>query len=196
MSFNPKHYWYCERKKLIPQRSAVVEIGCHGSNPPTISEVCDTPITNNHGGTNSPTQYIDTIAWWRPTVCSRNVAINIKVTIVRHNKIKPFKYKVFKQIWTKIIFLKHILLTSLWLLLWLCADQSAVYTFCIQAMYTDPGPQEIGSFCRYRGTVYVQQKKQYNQTINLQENSIVWFLWFFHDDGTCRKTHKIWHKST
>ena len=24
--------------------------------PPTMSEVCDTPITNNHGGTNSPTQ--------------------------------------------------------------------------------------------------------------------------------------------
>ena len=22
-------------------------------NPPTMSEVCDTPITNNHGGTNS-----------------------------------------------------------------------------------------------------------------------------------------------
>ena len=63
-------------------------------------------------------------------------------------------------------------------------------------MYTDPGPQEIGSFCRYRGTDYVQQKKQYNQTIKPQENSIVWFLWFFRDDGTCRKTHKIWHKST
>ena len=25
-------------------------------NPPTTSEVCDTPITNNHGGTNSSTQ--------------------------------------------------------------------------------------------------------------------------------------------
>ena len=25
-------------------------------NPPTMSEVCDTPITNNHGGTNSSTQ--------------------------------------------------------------------------------------------------------------------------------------------
>ena len=25
-------------------------------NPPTVSEVCDTPITNNHGGTNSSTQ--------------------------------------------------------------------------------------------------------------------------------------------
>ena len=24
--------------------------------PPTMSEVCDTPITNNYGGTNSPTQ--------------------------------------------------------------------------------------------------------------------------------------------
>ena len=29
--------------------------------PPTMSEVRDTPITNNQGGTNSPTQQIDTI---------------------------------------------------------------------------------------------------------------------------------------
>lgn len=64
-------------------------------------------------------------------------------------------------------------------------------------MYTDdPGPQEIGSFCRYLGTNYVQQKKQYNQTIKPQENPIVWFLSFFRDDGTCRKTRKIWPKST
>ena len=82
------------------------------------------------------------------------------------------------------------------LILLLCPDQSAVYTFCIQAMYTDSGPQEISSLYRYRGKDYVQQKKQYNQTINPQENSVVWFLWFFHDDGTCRNTHKIWHKST
>ena len=37
----------------------------------------------------------------------------------------------------------------------------------------------VGSFCRYRGTDNEQQKKQYNQTIKLQENSIVRFLWFF-----------------
>ena len=35
-----------------------------------MSEVCDTPITNNHDGTNSPTQQIDTIACWRPVVCT------------------------------------------------------------------------------------------------------------------------------
>ena len=59
-------------------------------NPPTRSEVCDTPIANNHSGTNSPTQYIDTIAWWRPAVCGRNVAINIKVTIMRQTiKLNP-----------------------------------------------------------------------------------------------------------
>ena len=83
-----------------------------------------------------------------------------------NNKTKPFKHKVFKQNWPNIIFFKHILLPSLWWLLLLCPDQSAVYTFCIQAMYTDPGPQEISSLYRYRGTYYVQQKKQYNQTIN------------------------------
>ena len=27
VGFDPKHCWCCERKKLIPQRSAVVEIG-------------------------------------------------------------------------------------------------------------------------------------------------------------------------
>ena len=30
--------------------------------PPTMSEVCATTITNNHGSTNSPTRYTDTIA--------------------------------------------------------------------------------------------------------------------------------------
>ena len=59
-------------------------------NPPTMSEVCDTRITDNHGGTNSSTQYIDNISWWRPAVCGRNVAINIKVTIVRQTiKLNP-----------------------------------------------------------------------------------------------------------
>ena len=46
----------------------------------------------------------------------------------------------------------------------------------------------VGSFCRYRGTDNEQQKKQYNQTIKLQENSIFWFPCFFCDKGTCRKT--------
>ena len=50
-------------------------------NPPPMSEVRDSPITNNHGGTNSPTQQIDTITWWRPAVSGQNVAIKIKVTI-------------------------------------------------------------------------------------------------------------------
>ena len=59
-------------------------------NPPIVSEVCDTPITNNHGGTNTPTQWIDAIAWWRPALCGRNVVINIKVTIVRQTiKLNP-----------------------------------------------------------------------------------------------------------
>ena len=52
-------------------------------NPPTMSEVRDTTITISHGGTNcSPTPENDTIAWWRPAVCGRNVAINIIVAIV------------------------------------------------------------------------------------------------------------------
>ena len=39
-------------------------------------------LLGNHGGTNSSTQQIDTIAWLRPAVCGRNVPINFKVTIV------------------------------------------------------------------------------------------------------------------
>ena len=47
-------------------------------NPPTMSEVRDKPITSNHGGTNSSTQWFYTIAWWRPAVHGRNVAKNDK----------------------------------------------------------------------------------------------------------------------
>ena len=86
--------------EVLPQRIAEGSISSsHNTNNdnnsldrnlPTMSEVCDTPITNNHGGTNSPTQWIDTIAWWRPAVCGRNVVINIKVTIVRQTiKLNP-----------------------------------------------------------------------------------------------------------
>ena len=48
-----------------------------------MNKVRDTPITNIHGGTNSLTQLINTIAWWRHAVRRRNVAINIYVKIVR-----------------------------------------------------------------------------------------------------------------
>ena len=47
----------------LPQRTAKGSVSSpHNANnaldrnPPTMSEVCDTPITNNHGGTNSSTQ--------------------------------------------------------------------------------------------------------------------------------------------
>ena len=58
-------------------------------NAPTMSEVCDTPITDSHVGTNSSTQKIDFIAWWGPAVCGR-VTTNIKVTVVRQMiKLNP-----------------------------------------------------------------------------------------------------------
>ena len=47
---------------------------------------------------------------------------------------------------------------------------------------------QIGSFRRYQVTVHIQQKKQCNQTIKAQKNSIVWFFCFFCDDSTYRKT--------
>ena len=49
-----------------------------------MSKVRDTPITNNHDGT-------------RPAVCGRNVAINIKVTIVRQTI--TLKKPQFLQCW-------------------------------------------------------------------------------------------------
>ena len=41
-----------------------------------------------NGGTNSPSQWINTIAWWRTAVCGRNMAINIKVTFMRQMILK------------------------------------------------------------------------------------------------------------
>ena len=29
LGFDPKHCWYYQRRKLIPQRSVVVAVGCH-----------------------------------------------------------------------------------------------------------------------------------------------------------------------
>ena len=43
-----------------PQRTAEGSVSSSDNaldrNPPTMSEVCDTPITNNNSGTNGPTQ--------------------------------------------------------------------------------------------------------------------------------------------
>ena len=48
---------------LLPQRTAEGSVSSSDNtnnaldrNPPTMSEVRDAPIPNNHGGTNSPTQ--------------------------------------------------------------------------------------------------------------------------------------------
>ena len=43
-----------------------------------MSEVCDTPITNNHGGTNSPTRNRHYILPDEDLQCGRSVAINIR----------------------------------------------------------------------------------------------------------------------
>ena len=51
----------------------------------TMSEVCDTPITNNHGGTNSPTRNRHYILPDEDLQCGRSVAINIRVIIARPN---------------------------------------------------------------------------------------------------------------
>ena len=56
-----------------------------------MGEVRDTPISNNHDGTNSPTQQIDTIACWRPAVYtekSRNQ--HQSDNHETNNKTKPF----------------------------------------------------------------------------------------------------------
>ena len=50
-----------------------------------------------------------------------------------------------------------------------------------------------GSFGRYRGTdsstfKYFQQKNNTTKQESPHENPFVWFLCFFCNDGTCRKT--------
>ena len=50
-----------------------------------MSEVCDTPITNNHGGTKSPTRNRHYILPDEDLQCGRSVAINIRVIIARPN---------------------------------------------------------------------------------------------------------------
>ena len=168
-------------------------------NPPTTDEVCDTPITNNYGGTNSPTQYIDTIAWCRPAVCGRNVVINIKVTIVRLTiKLNPLNIRYLNKTGQISSFL-NIFCLLLYDYFYCFVRISQLFIHFVSKLCSLIQVHKKSVPCigyRYRGTDYVQQKKQYNQTINPQENSVVWFLWFFHDDGTCRNTHKIWHKST
>ena len=76
-------------------------------NPPTMSEVCDTPITDNHGGTNSATQLIDTIRWWRrPSVCGRNRRDQYRET---NDKTKPFIHTIHDDF--KISFMTMTILT-------------------------------------------------------------------------------------
>ena len=84
---------------FLSQRTAEGSVSsCHSTNNdnnaldrnlPTMSEVCDTPITNN--------QVIKVVQIVQlskltlsPAVCGRNVVINIKVTIVRQTiKLNP-----------------------------------------------------------------------------------------------------------
>ena len=53
-------------KRPLPQRTTEGSVSSsHNTsnaldrNPPNMSEICGTPITNNHGGTNSSTQYVN-----------------------------------------------------------------------------------------------------------------------------------------
>ena len=58
------------------------------------SEDRDTPITNNHGDTNNSSQWIDTIAWWRPVERGGNVTITIYVTIVTQTINETFNIHI------------------------------------------------------------------------------------------------------
>ena len=61
-----------------PPRDQFLPLNALDRNLLTMSKACDTPINNNHGGTNSSTLSPDA----RHAVCGRNVAIDVKVTIV------------------------------------------------------------------------------------------------------------------
>ena len=70
--------------------------------------------------------------------------------------------------------------------------QVLIFNFCNSCSQT----LFYSSFCRCRGTDYIQQKKQHNQTSKPQENSILWFLCFFvmtipAERPRCRDTHSI-----
>ena len=60
-----------------------------------MSEVCDTPITNNQGGTNSPTRNRNYILPDEDLQCGRSVAINIRVIIARPN---PHRERGFQHL--------------------------------------------------------------------------------------------------
>lgn len=55
---------------------------------------------------------------------------------------------------------------------------------------------EFGSFWRYRGTDYLQQKGQYNQAIKPLGELYCLVPLFFRDDGTYKKTPEIWRGTT
>ena len=63
------------------------------------------------------------------------------------------------------------------------------HTFIMHAAISYHSTQTFGSFCRYRGTDYVLQKKQYNQMIKPPGELVLFGSFcFFCDNGTCRKT--------
>ena len=62
--------------------------------------------------------------------------------------------------------------------------QVLIFNFCNTCSQT----LFCGSFCRYRGTDYIQQKKQHNLTIKLLGELYCLVPLFFCDDRTCWKT--------
>ena len=66
-------------------------------NPPIInnhSEDRNAPITNSHGAAYNETQPIDIIAWWRPAVSGRNVAIHTHVRISWEKRLISYHFKL------------------------------------------------------------------------------------------------------
>ena len=54
-------WWVSIQSNLLALRDEENAHNALDRNPPTMSDVCDTQITNNHSDTNSLTQSIDTI---------------------------------------------------------------------------------------------------------------------------------------
>ena len=89
----------------VPQRTAEGSgSSCHNANnaldrnPPSLRFVMHQSLTTMVVQI-AQLSKSDSIAWWRPAVCSWNVAINIKVTIVRQTiKLSPLLNNLFQRI--------------------------------------------------------------------------------------------------
>ena len=98
-----------QNSRSVPQRTRERTTSSQNNedrNPPIInnhSEDRNSPTANNRGAAYNETQPINIIAWWRPAVSGRNVAIHTHVTISLDKRFisHPFKPRWITYLVTK-----------------------------------------------------------------------------------------------